>query len=76
MCFSGKSSGPGLLAEDFPCEMLGRSWWFWPGTRRDESVGEAISDVVALGLFRLIVSVTNYSLGFKYVPENTHPRSL
>ena len=53
------------LAEDLR-EMLGRSWWFLAWNLVTSLL--LASDVVVLGLFDSIVSVTNYSLT-KYVPE-------
>jgi len=47
-------------------EMLGRSWWFLAWNLVTSLL--LASDVVVLGLFDSIVSVTNYSLT-KYVPE-------
>jgi O-antigen/teichoic acid export membrane protein len=52
-------------AEDLR-EMLGRSWWFLAWNLVTSLL--LASDVVVLGLFDSIVSVTNYSLT-KYVPE-------
>jgi O-antigen/teichoic acid export membrane protein len=53
------------FAEDLR-EMLGRSWWFLAWNMVTSLL--LASDVVVLGLFDSIVSVTNYSLT-KYVPE-------
>jgi O-antigen/teichoic acid export membrane protein len=47
-------------------EMLGRSWWFMGWNL--VTTGLLASDVVVLGLFNSIVSVTSYTLT-KYVPE-------